>query len=85
MTSAALRSVEEGGDGRPDPMPRAERRRRRRERRLVIGTGILVLSALVCVVLLVLGHLQQGRTTPSGGKIHGGPTEVHVHVTDSAA
>lgn len=83
MTSAAVRTLVEGDDGRPVPMPRAERRRRRRERRLVIGAGIVVLSALVCVVVLVLGHLHQGRATPAGGMNHGGPMEVHV--TDRAA
>lgn len=83
MTSAAVRTVEEGDDRRPLPMARAERRRRRRERRLVIGGGIFVLSALVCVVVLVLGHLHQGRATPAGGMNHGESTEVHV--TDTAA
>lgn len=83
MTSTATRTVDEGDDRWPGPVPRGERRRRRRERRLVIAAGIVVLSSLVCLVVLVLGHLHQGRMGPSGGMKHTGSTEVHV--TDRAA
>ena len=83
MTPAAVRTVDEGGRRAGGPMPRPERLRLRRERRRVVGFGLALLCALLCVVVLVLDHLHHGRAAPLGAAVPGWPMEVHV--TDMAA